>query len=130
MRSDYRVDTVYNGTHSGRQRASNSDARRRQDRARFGYHSKAVLGAIMMLERRHGFRARVFYSSAIKGFAATITPAVAAKLSADPLVLSIEADDPISLPPLQTVQTTGTQIVDWGIPKIGADHDSCRAWTG
>src|SRR4051794_17035100 len=58
---------------------------RLQDTARFGYHSRPVIGAIMTLERRHGFRARAFYSRAIKGFAATISPAVAARLAADPL---------------------------------------------
>src|SRR3954453_9473983 len=43
---------------------------RLQDTARFGYHSRAVLGAIMTLERRHGFRATAFYSRALKGFSA------------------------------------------------------------
>src|SRR5690242_7142745 len=59
---------------------------RLQDTGRFGYHSRAVLGAIMSLERRHGFRATAFYSRALKGFAATLPPAVLAKLAADPMV--------------------------------------------
>src|SRR4051794_30128211 len=71
---------------------------RLQDRARFGYHSRSVLGAIMTLERRHGFRARAFYSAALRGFAATMTPQTAARLAADPLVGAVERDDPVSLP--------------------------------
>src|SRR5689334_5276445 len=63
---------------------------RLQDTARFGYHSRAVLGTIMTLERRHGFRATAFYSRALRGFAATLPAAVVAKLAGDPLVLTIE----------------------------------------
>jgi subtilisin family serine protease len=103
---------------------------RLQDTARFGYHSRPVVGAIMALERRHGFRARAFYSRAIKGFAATITPAVAARLAADPLVLSIEPDNPITLAPIERLQTASTQIVDWGITKIGADQTGTHSGDG
>ncbi len=103
---------------------------RLQDRARFGYHSRPVLGAIMSLERRHGFRARAFYSAAIKGFAATLTPAVARQLAADPLVLSVEADAPIALSPVERVATASTQIVDWGITKIGADQTLTHSGDG
>ncbi len=103
---------------------------RLQDRARFGYHSRPVLGAIMTLERRHGFRARAFYSSAIRGFAATMTPAMAARLAADPLVGAVEADDPISLPPTERAAAESTQIVDWGITKIGADQTLAHSGDG
>jgi subtilisin family serine protease len=101
---------------------------RLQDAARFGYHSRPVLGAIMTLERRHHFRARAFYSRALKGFAATITPAVAATLAADPLVLSIDADNPIALGPIAA--GASTQIVDWGITKIGADQTATHSGDG
>jgi subtilisin family serine protease len=100
---------------------------RLDDRVRFGYHSKAVVAAVMALERRHGFRSHAFFSRALKGFVATVTPAVAARLAADPLVRSVEADTPIRLTPVQTVST---QIVDWGIPKIGADVDSTHSGDG
>jgi len=103
---------------------------RLQDGKRFGYHSKSVLGAIMSLERRHGFRARAFYSAAIKGFAATVPSAVAARLAADPLVLSVEPDNPISLPPTEAIRTASTQIVDWGITKIGADQTLTHSGDG
>ena len=103
---------------------------RLQDRARFGYHSRPVLGAIMALERRHGFRARAFYSSALRGFAATMTPAVAARLAADPLVRSVELDEPVSLPPVERVAVAATQLVDWGITKIGADQSGAHSGDG
>ena len=101
---------------------------RTQDRVRFGYHSRPVLGAIMNLERRHGFRARAFYSRALKGFAASVTPAVAARLAADPLVLSVEPDNPIALAPVEAVGSP--QIVDWGITKIGADLSGAHSGDG
>src|SRR4051794_38943579 len=103
---------------------------RLQDRVRFGYHSRSVLGAIMTLERRHGFRARAFYSAAIRGFAATMTPQMAARLAADPLVAAVEADDPISLPPTERSAAASTQIVDWGITKIGADQTLAHSGDG
>ena len=101
---------------------------RLQDSARFGYHSRPVLGAIMTLERRHSFRARAFYSRALKGFAASVTPAVAARLAADPMVLSVDADNPISLGPIAV--GASTQIVDWGIRKIGADQTGTHSGDG
>jgi len=103
---------------------------RLQDTARFGYHSRAVLGAIMTLERRLGFRASAFYSRALKGFAATLPPAVVARLAADPLVLAIEPDEAITLAPLAAAAGPATQIVDWGITKIGAEADSTRSGDG
>jgi subtilisin family serine protease len=103
---------------------------RLQDTARFGYHSRAVLGAIMTLERRHGFRATAFYSRALKGFAATLPAGVLARLAADPLVLAIEPDEAVSLAPLALVAGPATQVVDWGIAKIGADVDSTHSGDG
>lgn len=121
LRDDAKLDS-YAGTFVADERL--------QDRARFGYHSRTVLGAIMALERRHGFRARAFYSSAIRGFAATMTPAMAARLAADPLVGTVEADDPISLPPTERAAAESTQIVDWGITKIGADQTLTHSGDG
>jgi subtilisin family serine protease len=103
---------------------------RLQDTARFGYHSRAVLGAVMTLERRHGFRATAFYSRALKGFAATLPAAVIARLAADPLVLAIEPDEAVTLAPLAVDAGPATQVVDWGITKIGADADSTHSGDG
>jgi subtilisin family serine protease len=103
---------------------------RLQDTARFGYHSRAVLGAIMSLERRYGFRATAFFSRTVKGFAATLPPAIVAKLAVDPMVLAIEPDEAIRLAPLATAVGPATQVVDWGITKIGADADSTHSGDG
>lgn len=96
------------------------------DAQRHGYHSRGVLGAIMALERRHGFRADAFYSRALKGFAAPVTDAQRRRLEADPLVASVEADEPIALEPI----TPAAQIVDWGINRIGADISSTASGNG
>jgi len=99
---------------------------RLQDTNRFGYHSRAVLGAIMTLERRYGFRATAFYSRALKGFAATVPPGVLARMAADPLILAIEQDDPFNLKPLSMAPEPRAQVIDWGMNKIGASIDSSR----
>lgn len=96
------------------------------DARRHGYHSRGVLGAIMSLERRHGFRADAFYSRALKGFAAPVTDAQRRRLEADPLVASIEADRQIALEPI----TPAAQVVDWGINRIGADISSTASGDG
>ncbi len=97
------------------------------DQRRFGYHSRAVLGAIMALERQYGFRSTAFFSRVLRGFAAPLTPQLAARLAADPLVLAVEPDAPVSLPP---IQAASGQIIDWGVTKIGADRDSTRSGDG
>jgi aqualysin 1 len=91
-----------------------------------GYHSRGVLGAIMSLERRHGFRADAFYSRALKGFAASVTDAQRRRLEADPLVGTIEADEQIALEPI----TPAAQVVDWGINRVGADISSTASGNG
>lgn len=91
------------------------------------YHSRAVLGAIMALEREHGFRSAVFFSRAIRGFAAVLTPRQRERLAAHPLVATIEPDTPITLDPTITAQA---QIVDWGIPRVHADVSTTRSGDG
>jgi subtilisin family serine protease len=99
------------------------DARFRSERHR--YHARGVLGAMLALERRHGFRADAVFSRALKGFAAPLTPGQWRRLSTDPLVASIEPDDPVSLAPFVASQT-----MDWGISKIGADISSAQSGNG
>jgi subtilisin family serine protease len=93
--------------------------------ARHRYHTRGVLGAMMALERRHGFRADAVFSAALKGFAGPLTPGQVRRLRADPLVVSIEPDDPVSLAPVAAAQQ-----VDWGIPKVGADVSSAQSGNG
>jgi aqualysin 1 len=93
--------------------------------ARHRYHSRGVLGTMMALERRHGFRADAVFSVALKGFAGPLTPGQLRRLNADPLVASIEPDEPVSLGPVPAAQT-----VDWGITKVGADISSAQSGNG
>jgi subtilisin family serine protease len=90
------------------------------------YHRRGVLGAVMSLERGHGFRADAFFSRALEGFAAALTQAQIAALSRHPLVERIEADTPLSLFPIGIA----SQEVDWGIPKINADISSTASGDG
>lgn len=101
-----------------------SDERTRRPTA--SYHSRAVVGAVMSLERSHGFRADAFFSRALQGFAASLTQPQREALARHPMVERIEADDPISLFPIRTA----AQIVDWGIPKINADVSSTASGDG
>jgi subtilisin family serine protease len=86
-----------------------------------------VLGAIMRLERRLSFRSDAFFSRAVNGFAASLTVAQIDALARNPMIASIEADDPI-----QVVAPIGTasQTVDWGIEKIHADVSTAASGDG
>ena len=94
--------------------------------SRHRHHSRGVLGALLALERRHGFRADAVFSRALRGFAGPLTPGQLRRLSADPLVASIEPDDPVSLAPV----IPAAQTVDWGIPRVGADVSSAQSGNG
>jgi aqualysin 1 len=98
----------------------------RTQRPTAAYHRRGVLGAIMRLERAQGFRADAFFSRALNGFAAALTPAQIDALSRHPMVERIEADTPLSLFPIGTA----AQVIDWGIPKINADISSARSGDG
>jgi subtilisin family serine protease len=99
---------------------------RLQDSKLHGHHSRAVLGAILTLERRYGVRAYAFFTRAVAGFAAHVTPAQRARLAADPLVKTIEADDPVALVPI----VPAAQIIDWGIFQIGANLSTAASGDG
>lgn len=94
---------------------------------RAAYHSRAVLGAVMALERQHGFRSDAFFSRTIRGFAATLTAQQHERLAAHPLVAAIEADTPITLDPIAAAPV---QVVDWGIPQIKAHISSTGSGDG
>ena len=99
----------------------------RTSNPRDSYHSRAVLGAVMALERQHGFRSEVFFSRAIRGFAAVLTPEQRERLAAHPLVATIEADTPVTLDPIAAAPA---QIVDWGIGRIKADVSTTHSGDG
>jgi len=98
------------------------------DERRFGYLSRALVGAVLRLEARHNFRAHNFYGRAIKGFAATVSPAVADALRADPLVEYVELDQMVALP--EPAVTPAAQTIDWGMLAIGADQSSAQSGDG
>ena len=106
--------------------ADYQDDERTAAQGRSTYHRKDVVGAAMALERRHGFRATNFYSHALKGFAARVTPAQRRALEANPLVYLVEQDVVMSLDP----DPGSEQIVPWGIPKISADVSTARSGDG
>jgi subtilisin family serine protease len=106
--------------------ADYEDDERTAARGQGTYHRKDVVGAAMALERRHGFRATHFYSHALKGFAAQVTPAQRRALEANPLVDIVEQDVVITLDP----DPGSEQIVPWGIPKISADVSTARSGDG
>lgn len=101
-----------------------SDERTRRPSA--AYHRHDVVGAVMALERRHGFRADAFYSRALQGFAASLTQGQLRALARDPMVATIEADQQVSLAPI----VAQTQTVDWGIGRIHADISSAVSGDG
>ena len=101
-----------------------ADERTRHPNA--AYHRRGVLGAVMRLERGLGFRADAFFSRALTGFAASLTPTQIEALARHPMVARIEADEPISLFPI----STASQSVDWGITKINADVSSTASGDG
>jgi subtilisin family serine protease len=101
-----------------------ADERTRRPAA--SHHSRAVVGAVMSLERRHAFRADAFFSRALQGFAASLTPGQIEALARHPLVERIEPDQAIQVVPIGIA----AQAVDWGIHKINADISSTAAGDG
>jgi subtilisin family serine protease len=97
------------------------DARARANPAAWAYLDRAVLGAVFVLERQHGFRADHVYSSAVRGFAARLTATQIEALEADPLVAYVEIDGPMQL--LE-------QTLPWGIDRIDADLSSTHSGDG
>jgi subtilisin family serine protease len=102
------------------------DERTRQAPHVFAYQRRSVVGLVMAMERRDGFRAHAFYSHALRGFAASVTRAQRAALAADPLVKRIDDDPLIRLAPI----TPAAQTIPWGIPKVGADISSTQSGDG
>jgi subtilisin family serine protease len=98
-----------------------ADARATQNPAAWQYLDRDVVGTVMALEARQGFRADHIYSSSIRGFAARLTARQIDALENDPTVDYIEADG---------TATTFAQTLPWGIDKIDADLSSTVAGNG
>jgi subtilisin family serine protease len=103
-RANYRADA---------RAAANPDAWQHLDRD--------VVGTVMALEARQGFRASHVYSAAIRGFAARLTARQIDELENDPFVAYVEADG---------IMTTVAQTLPWGIDRIDADLSSTNAGDG
>jgi subtilisin family serine protease len=119
---EFRVDAALDAFAA----AYREDERVREAPHVFVYQARGVVGAVMALERLHGFRATAFYSRALRGFAASVTPAQRAALAAHPLVGRIENDPPVRLAPV----VPQAQLVPWGIPQVGADLSSTHSGDG
>jgi subtilisin family serine protease len=86
-----------------------------------GYHDRSVVGTAMFLERQFGFRALIFLSRALRGFAAELTPQQIERLKQHPLIKSVEPDAVIRL---------NAQTLPWGIDRTDADISSTQAGNG
>lgn len=69
-------------------------------------------------ERTDGFKARFRYGHAIKGFAASLSPAQVAKLRADPEVAAVSADREVFAS--AAVPLAGGETVPTGVQRMGA----------
>lgn len=98
-----------------------ADARASADPAAWQYLDRDVVGTVMAMEARQGFRADHIFSSALRGFAARLTARQIDALESDPLVDYVEADG---------TMTTSAQALPWGIDRIGADASSALAGNG
>lgn len=97
------------------------DARAKANPAAWQYLDRAVLGAVRILERQHGFRADHVYSATIRGFAARLTAAQIEALKSDTLIADIEIDRPMQ---------QFAQALPWGINRIDADLSSTQSGDG
>ena len=74
-----------------------------------------VRGLAEALARTHGGRLRFVYTSAVRGFAAHLSPAAAAALTHNPLVAWVEPDQQVSLDATQNMDAVGDP---WGLDRI------------
>lgn len=98
-----------------------ADPRAVLDPEAWNYLDRGVIGAVQVLEARHGFRADHVYSSALRGFAARLNARQIDALESDSLVAYVEADG---------TMTISAQTLPWGVDQIDADRSSTQAGDG
>lgn len=98
-----------------------ADGRAAANPGAWQYLDRDVVGTVMSMEARQGFRADHIFSSAIRGFAARLTARQIDALESDPMVDYVEADG---------TMTTSAQTLPWGIDRIDADVSSTIANNG
>ena len=86
-----------------------SDERAAADPDAWGYLDHDVVGSVMALERRHGFRADQVFSTAVRGFSARLNGRQIDALERDPDVDHVEADE---------TMFAVAQTVPWGIARV------------
>ena len=97
------------------------DARRDADPQGWGYVDDRVMERTQTTESRYGIKAQHAYSQVLKGFAARLTEAQVALLKADPSVMAIEEDKPMSI---------NGQTTPWGTTTTRATLSSTLAGNG
>lgn len=106
------------GEFSGRFRI---DERAMADPDGWSYLDYGVAGAVQAFEGLHGFRAEQVYSTALRGFAASLTAEQIKELENDPLVAYVEPDGIMSI---------NQQILPYGVNYVDADISSTLAGNG
>jgi aqualysin 1 len=90
-----------------------ADERAAADPDAWNYLDHDVVGSVMALERRHGFRADQVFSVAVRGFSARLNGRQIDALEHDPDVDYIEADE---------TMFAVSQTIPWGIARIDGGH--------
>ncbi|WP_374244347.1 S8 family peptidase [Zoogloea sp.] len=97
------------------------DTRRTADPHGWGYVDDRVMERTQTTESKYGIKAQHAFSQVLKGFSARLTDAQVALLKADPSVMAIEEDKPMSI---------NGQSTPWGVATTRATLSSTLAGDG